>query len=55
VAFERDLIMPPALGREVAKAIPGCRFVERPGAGHWGMILDPLPTHRLVLDFLREA
>lgn len=43
------------LGREVADAIPGARFVELPEAGHWGMILDPAPTHRIVLDFLREA
>ena len=55
VSFENDLIMPPVLGREVAEAIPGARFVERPQAGHWGMILDPGPTHRIVLDFLREA
>jgi pimeloyl-ACP methyl ester carboxylesterase len=55
VAFERDLIMPPALGREVARAIPGCRFAEQPDAGHWGMILDPDPSHRLVLDFLHDV
>lgn len=55
VSFERDLIMPPVLGREVAQAIPDARFVELPHAGHWGMILDPASTHRIVLDFLREA
>jgi pimeloyl-ACP methyl ester carboxylesterase len=55
LSFERDLIMPPALGREVAEAIPGCRFVTVPDAGHWGMILDPEVIHRLILDFLRDA
>jgi pimeloyl-ACP methyl ester carboxylesterase len=55
VSFARDLIMPPVLGREVADAIPDARFVELPEAGHWGMILDPAPTHRIVLDFLHEV
>jgi pimeloyl-ACP methyl ester carboxylesterase len=55
VSFERDLIMPPVLGREVAQAIPNARFVEVPAAGHWGVILDPGRAHRIVLDFLREV
>lgn len=55
VAFERDLIMPPRLAREITDAIPGCRYVELPRAGHWGMILDPQGVHGIVTDFLRDA
>ena len=55
LAFERDLIMPPVLAREVAHAIPGCRYREMPGAGHWGWMLDPDTAHGIVLEFLSEA
>jgi pimeloyl-ACP methyl ester carboxylesterase len=55
VVFERDLIMPPPLAREVADAIPEGRYVKLSQLGHWGMILDPARTHRIALEFLREA
>ena len=55
VAFERDLIMPPRLAREVADAIPACRYVELSGLGHWGMVLDPTRVHGIVVEFLRDA
>jgi pimeloyl-ACP methyl ester carboxylesterase len=55
LAFERDLIMPPVLAREVAHAIPGSRYREMPGAGHWGWMLDPDTAHAIVLDYLAEV
>ena len=41
IGFEHDLITPPSLGREVAEAIPGARYVEVPGCGHMGPFEDP--------------
>jgi pimeloyl-ACP methyl ester carboxylesterase len=55
LAFARDLIMPPVLAREVADAIPGARYREMAGAGHWGWMLDPGTAHGMVLEFLAEA
>jgi len=55
LAFERDLIMPPVLAREVADAIPDARYREMPGAGHWGWMLDPDTAHAIVLEFLSEV
>lgn len=34
VVGSRDLLTPPRLGRALARAIPGARLVEVPGAGH---------------------
>ncbi|MGH9090657.1 MAG: alpha/beta fold hydrolase [Acidimicrobiales bacterium] len=36
IGFEHDLMTPPSLGREVAGAIPGGRYVEVPDCGHMG-------------------
>ncbi len=51
VGFEHDLLTPPALGREVAVAIPGARYVEVPGCGHLGPMEDPSAVLPLLLDF----
>jgi pimeloyl-ACP methyl ester carboxylesterase len=55
VAFERDLVMPPPLAREVAGAIDNCQYTELPGGGHWRLVLDPPEVHIRVLAFLEEV
>jgi pimeloyl-ACP methyl ester carboxylesterase len=34
IAFERDLLMPPVLPRDVAAKIWNCQYTELPGGGH---------------------
>jgi pimeloyl-ACP methyl ester carboxylesterase len=55
LAFERDLLMPPVLAREVADVVPGTSYREMAGAGHWGWMLDPDTAHGIVLGFLAEV
>lgn len=55
IGFERDLITPPTLGREVAEAIPGCRYVEVAECGHMGPMEDPDTVVPLLIDFFREV
>ncbi|MEI8051866.1 MAG: alpha/beta hydrolase, partial [Actinomycetes bacterium] len=54
MAFEHDLLTPPHLGRAVADAIPGCRFVQIPGVGHAGPMEDATPVIEALLDFFGE-
>ena len=54
IAFEHDLVTPPALGREVAAAIPGARYVEVPGCGHLGPIEDPAAVVGVMTAFFGE-
>lgn len=51
IGFEHDLMTPASLGREVAEAIPGARYVEVPGCGHMGPFEDLDTTLGFVLDF----
>lgn len=55
IAFERDLLMPPVLAREVAATIWNCQYAELPGGGHWRLVLDPPEVHIRVLAFLEEV
>lgn len=55
VGFEHDLVTPPALGREVAEAIPGGRYVEVPGCGHLGPMEDPDAVLPLLIEFFAEV
>jgi pimeloyl-ACP methyl ester carboxylesterase len=55
IAFERDLLMPPVLAREVADAIWNCQFTVVPGAGHWRLVLDPPEVHIRALAFLDDV
>ena len=55
IAFEHDLLTPPALGREVAGAIPGARYVEVAGCGHLGPMEDPDAVLPLLVDFFAEV
>ncbi|MEW6422207.1 MAG: alpha/beta fold hydrolase [Deinococcota bacterium] len=51
----RDALVPVALGRALAAAIPGARYAEIPQAGHVVMVDAPERFNALVLDFLREG
>ena len=55
VAFGQDGNIPPVLNREVADAIPGCAYVEIPGAGHRGGISHRREVREHVLPFLRRT
>ena len=51
IAFADDVMVPAFLGREVADAIPGARYAEVPGTGHFGYLERPEEVNRLMLDF----
>jgi pimeloyl-ACP methyl ester carboxylesterase len=51
IAFADDVMVPAFLGREVADAIPGARYAEVPGAGHFGYLERPEEVNRLMLEF----
>ncbi|MFF4778327.1 alpha/beta fold hydrolase [Microtetraspora fusca] len=55
VSFSDDLIMPPFLGREAAEAIPGARYAEVPGCGHFGFLERPEVVNRILVDFLART
>lgn len=55
VAFSHDGNIPTVLNREVADAIPGCRYVEITGAGHGGGVSHRREVRQHVLPFLRGA
>jgi pimeloyl-ACP methyl ester carboxylesterase len=52
VSGELDVVVPPALSRRVAQAIPGGRYVGIPRATHHPMDDRPREFERVVLDFL---
>ena len=52
VVGERDAATPPAMGRELAEAIPGARFMELPGVGHAPMAQDPAAFLASISGFL---
>jgi pimeloyl-ACP methyl ester carboxylesterase len=52
VGFAEDVLTPPALCREVADAIPGCRYVEVADCGHFGFLERPDHVNKIALDFL---
>lgn len=55
VAFAEDSLTPPAACREVARAIPGCRYVEFAGCGHFGFLERPEEVNAILTDFLAAA
>lgn len=55
VAFERDLLTPPKLCREVAEAIPGATYSEIPGCGHAGPFEKPVEVVAEILLALDKA
>lgn len=55
IGFELDMLTAAPLSQEVAKAIPGCRYVEIPRAGHAGPFEKPDPVNAALLDFFAEV
>jgi len=55
VAFELDMLTAAPLCQEVAKAIPGCRYVEIPAAGHAGPFEKPDAVNSALLQFFAEV
>jgi len=54
ISFERDVLCPPQLGREVAGAIPGCDYREIPDAGHGGLVTHAVEVVAAVTGFLAQ-
>jgi pimeloyl-ACP methyl ester carboxylesterase len=55
IAFQDDLIAPSHLCREVAEYIPGCRYEELAGCGHYGYLEEPDAVNSLIIDFFAGA
>ena len=55
IGFQDDLIAPPHLCREVAAYIPGCRYEELAGCGHYGYLERPEDVNSLIIDYFRGA
>ena len=51
VHCDRDHVVRPDLGRSIAAAIPGARYVSLPSANH--LLLETEPAWRMLLDELR--
>lgn len=52
IAFEHDLVAPPAAGRELADAIPGATYRVVPGCGHFGYLEHPETVNRELISLL---
>jgi 3-oxoadipate enol-lactonase len=55
VTGEYDPLVPPALSRRVAEAIPGAQFAVVRGAAHTPMDERPREFARILLDFLADG
>jgi pimeloyl-ACP methyl ester carboxylesterase len=55
MGFADDVVLPPHLGREVADAIPGARYVEIPDTGHLGFIEHPQAVNAAALEFFASV
>ncbi|MGH3780393.1 MAG: alpha/beta fold hydrolase [Pseudonocardiaceae bacterium] len=55
IGFADDLMIPSYLGREVAGAIPGARYEEIEGCGHFGYLERPAEVNRLLLKFFASG
>lgn len=51
IGFADDVITPPALGKEVAEAIPKARYVQIANTGHLGFLERHDSVNRAMLDF----
>ncbi|MBD0693797.1 alpha/beta fold hydrolase [Streptomyces sp. CBMA123] len=54
IGFADDLVTPPHLVAEVARAIPGAAHRLIPHAGHYGYLEQPEEVNRQILDFFRR-
>lgn len=55
IGFADDRMVPPHLAREVAEAIPGARYEEIEGCGHFGYLERPAEVNELVMKFFSGA
>jgi pimeloyl-ACP methyl ester carboxylesterase len=55
IAFQDDLVTPAFFGREVAERIPGCKYEEIAGCGHFGYLEAPDKVNSIIIDFLRAS
>jgi pimeloyl-ACP methyl ester carboxylesterase len=55
IGFADDLMIPPYLAREVAEAIPGARYEEIDGCGHFGYLERPAEVNKLLVEFFASA
>jgi 3-oxoadipate enol-lactonase len=53
IAGADDVGTPPAMGREIADAVPNARFESIAGASHFCNVEQAATFNRLLLDFLR--
>lgn len=51
IAFAEDSFTPPEACREVAAAVPGCRYAEISGCGHFGFLERPEQVNATLIDF----
>ncbi|MEO3754762.1 alpha/beta hydrolase [Streptomyces sp. B6B3] len=51
IGFADDRVLRPRLGREVADAIPGARYTEIAGCGHYGYLEKPEAVNSAIIDF----
>jgi pimeloyl-ACP methyl ester carboxylesterase len=52
ISFQDDLVVPPFFGREIVESIPGCKYEEVPGCGHYGHLEQPDVVNSLIINFL---
>lgn len=55
IAFERDLVCPPRLGRELADAVPAGEYLEIAGGAHGGLLTHAPEVMAATTDFLTRA
>ena len=55
VSAEHDLIAPPSVGRTLAQAIPGSRYVEIAGAAHGAPIMAAERINASIAEHLAHA
>ena len=55
MGFADDVLMPPHLGREVAKSIRNSYYLEIPEAGHLGFIEKPQEVNAAALKFFADS
>ncbi|WP_369215149.1 alpha/beta fold hydrolase [Streptomyces flavofungini] len=51
IGFADDLVVRPHLSREVARSIPGARYTEIPGCGHYGYLENPAAVNAAITAF----
>lgn len=55
IGFADDLIIPSYLAREVAEVIPGARYEEIEGCGHFGYLERPTEINDLLVKFFSST